>query len=626
MDSCGNVQTDTIVITNNAPINLDIGPDLIICEGDSVVFAVPGFETYQWWPPNGLSCTDCDTPIVSPDNSTTYSLVVQTADGCVAVDSIHITVITPGEVLEDSLTLCEGDTIFLDGNPVWQPGTYSQTFTSGTCTFEQIVYVSVENVVLTQETLELCTGDSIQLFGNWVTDAGLYNGTFSGFNGCDSTHLVDVEMLPVFFTSETMEICENDTASIFGVPQNTPGDYTMTFPAQNGCDSTHQITLEVMDTMLLQETEIICFGDSIFIFDQFEHQAGTYSLTTPLANDCDFTHIITLEVLDPLQVEFQMVPACENDATGEITATVSGGLPPYQFTWSGTNQNTSAIDGLQPGPYMLTVTDAHNCTIATSVTLTTVSIATVELITTPVTCFGDRDGTVTIFSTFDHLQFSLEGIIFQPEPLFENLPAGQYDLHVLDENDCLSILNFTITEPPELIVNLPDDLTLSLGDSVRVRSLINSTDSLAYQWSPTDNLSCTTCPEPFANPLFTALYGLTVTNENDCTASDEILITIEKTCEVFIPNAFSPNSDGINDLFYIQSSKDIREIRYFRIFDRWGEQVFGAENFPPNHPGYGWNGFFKGERMNAGVFVYVAEVECLDGHIELVAGDVALLR
>ncbi len=95
---------------------------------------------------------------------------------------------------------------------------------------------------------------------------------------------------------------------------------------------------------------------------------------------------------------------------------------------------------------------------------------------------------------------------------------------------------------------------------------------------------------------------------------------------MFIPNAFSPDADGINDYFTIYGGASARNIRILRIFDRWGELLFETADIPPNSEPLGWDGKFKGDELPSAVYTYYAEVEFIDGEVLQVKGDLTLLR
>jgi gliding motility-associated-like protein len=94
----------------------------------------------------------------------------------------------------------------------------------------------------------------------------------------------------------------------------------------------------------------------------------------------------------------------------------------------------------------------------------------------------------------------------------------------------------------------------------------------------------------------------------------------------FVPNIFSPNNDGINDVFYIQSNAQVTEVKSFRIYDRWGAVVFEDLNFLTNDPQHGWDGSYGGRELDPAVFVYAIVVETIDDRQLILKGDVALIR
>ena len=132
--------------------------------------------------------------------------------------------------------------------------------------------------------------------------------------------------------------------------------------------------------------------------------------------------------------------------------------------------------------------------------------------------------------------------------------------------------------------------------------------------------------EPWVRPDQTTSYSIQVINENGCVAEDMIQVRVSKDRLIFIPNVFTPNNDGTNDIFFIFGGKGVKEIKKFRVFNRWGEVMYELNNFQHNEPNLGWDGTFRGDALNPAVFVYLAEVEFIDGRIELYKGDVTLSK
>lgn len=147
------------------------------------------------------------------------------------------------------------------------------------------------------------------------------------------------------------------------------------------------------------------------------------------------------------------------------------------------------------------------------------------------------------------------------------------------------------------------------------------------QWTPAEGLSCTDCLAPLATPAMTTTYVLRYAYGNDCVDSTEITIT-RVSGEIVISNIFTPDGDGSNDYFYVQLPNNFDGIvKSMRIFDRWGNSIFIAENIAPNTPEAGWGGDFSGKELQPGVFVYTIEIQ-LNGeaNARILYGNVTLMK
>ena len=145
-------------------------------------------------------------------------------------------------------------------------------------------------------------------------------------------------------------------------------------------------------------------------------------------------------------------------------------------------------------------------------------------------------------------------------------------------------------------------------------------------WLPGENLSCDSCLITEVLASEEENYTLTIVHNNGCFATANLQVRIKPSPKVFIPNAFSPNGDGNNDFFTIFTNEEIEQIDEMLIFDRWGETVFRKNNFAPNNPAIGWDGRFKNELLNPGIFVYVVKLKTVTGEQQLFSGDVALIK
>ncbi|PJJ76535.1 gliding motility-associated-like protein [Thermoflavifilum aggregans] len=174
-------------------------------------------------------------------------------------------------------------------------------------------------------------------------------------------------------------------------------------------------------------------------------------------------------------------------------------------------------------------------------------------------------------------------------------------------------------------VQATGDQTLVVGSQVQLQAN-GSPDVVSYQWSPPDWLSCTDCANPVATPRGNITYRVVAANALGCVAIATTRIKlICSSGVVFIPNTFSPNGDQQNDIFYPRG-KGIQIVRYFRIFNRWGQLMFERDNFPIDDKSFGWDGTFKGAALPPDVYVYVTEMVCDNGEVFQLKGNVTLLR
>lgn len=137
-------------------------------------------------------------------------------------------------------------------------------------------------------------------------------------------------------------------------------------------------------------------------------------------------------------------------------------------------------------------------------------------------------------------------------------------------------------------------------------------------WSTGDTALTIAISEP-------GIYSLTI-NDAGCVSYDEVLVGFEGHRKLYIPNAFSPNDDGVNDIFKVYGDEAIQNIKSMSIFDRWGNQIYLQEDFIPTVNAKGWGGTFRGRVLESGVYLYAIVVEFTDGTTEIITGDVSLFR
>ena len=212
-------------------------------------------------------------------------------------------------------------------------------------------------------------------------------------------------------------------------------------------------------------------------------------------------------------------------------------------------------------------------------------------------------------------------------PLVFPVQTTDYTIIGYDDANCFTdtiIVKVTVRNTPTL--TLGGDLELATGETHQFNPVVTNGPIVSWLWTPVRWLSCDNCANPVATIYNDISYNLKVTNIYGCAARQTVKIkTMCKDAQVFIPNAFTPDGDGVNDIFMIRA-KGISNIRYLRIFNRWGELVFERTDFPPNSKAYAWNGKIRGIQGPPDVFVYTAEVVCSNGTGYFYKGNVSILK
>ncbi len=367
--------------------------------------------------------------------------------------------------------------------------------------------------------------------------------------------------------------------------------------------------------------------------------AGTYFLfgTNP-ANNCP--NVVSVIVsTDQASPTANAGAPFTLDCAGE-TAPLNGsgsGAPSLAYLWasqdghfvSGVNSPNPLID--KAGTYVLSVTNpANGCTDTDEVTIVPeVPVAYASVIQP--SC-QDEQGAVLVDSVTGlsaPILYSLNNS--QPGSLsqFGNLAPGTYTLQVQGGNGCSASATVTVDVPTLVQVTLAPKATIGLGHSYLLDPglNINATEIASVTWTPSAGLECDTCLSTVAQPSSTTQYQVLVVSDKGCEARGSLLLTVDKTRKIYAPNIFSPDDDGKNDVFTIFADPfSVVKIKSLQVYSRWGEEVFEQINFTAGDTNKGWDGTFKGQKLNPAVFVWQAVVEFVDGKEELFTGDVTLQR
>ena len=286
--------------------------------------------------------------------------------------------------------------------------------------------------------------------------------------------------------------------------------------------------------------------------------------------------------------------------------------------------DSPSLSALGAGVYPVTVTSQDGCALELVATVTEYSFPAFSLLIEDVSCFGQNDGAITIVSGQAGLRFGLNAPPTDTSHQFGMLESGTHILYIEDSIGCIFEEPITLQEPQPLSISLPEEIEAALGDSVLLSAGSALPSGSTFAWQPPDGLSCTDCSAPLAAPGENTVYQLIVTSVEGCRAEAEVLVLIDRTTKVYIPNAFSPNEDGRNDTFR-PYAKGNWAVRSFSVFSRWGNLVF-EENEKPVEAVEGWDGNVKGNPMPQGIYTYLLEAEAPDGKVEQFSGEVLLIR
>lgn len=653
---------DSTIVTQNALPNVTTNPDATICEGQTISLTANAAASYVW-----SNNATTDTLTVAPITTTVYVVTGTDTNGCSNTDSVVIT------VLDTSITnlysaICLGDSIFAGGAWRQVAGQYMDRYAKvNGCDSIVITALTVLTSPFIVIDTAICFGESVFGGGSLQTAPGTYYDTLQTINGCDSfvTTTLSVDTLDSWTVTATPDtVCFGISATLVasggnsyawsttatGSSINVTPNATTTYWVDiflGACTQRDSVKVTVNQLPLIDITgdSIICPEDTATLTATagtsylwgggqttqtlMASLGGIYTVSVTDANNCVGAAQYTLANYPAVSfLPTVTTPKCFEGTDGAIALLNISGVGPFTFRWAH-GANTSSIINLGAGMYSVQIIDANGCEQLLDINITQPDKLSINsYIAANVTCTGYRDGQINmeVVGGTGTYGYSIDGgSTFSPTPLFDALPEGYYNLYVKDQNGCADSITtpIFIEEPDPISVSaIPDSTYLIFGQSVALTTTVssNAVPPYIYNWTPKDGLDCSDCPNPIALPLAPTNYVIEVTDDIGCIAQDMINVYVDVTRRIlYVPNAFSPNNDGINDEFkvYALGVKDIN----IKVFDRWGELVFKTENI-----NQGWDGTFSGKLMYPQVFVYSVEITFLDGYHKIAKGSITIIR
>lgn len=363
--------------------------------------------------------------------------------------------------------------------------------------------------------------------------------------------------------------------------------------------------------------------------------AGQYELEVQDANQCLSTKTIILADAPRFEVNISTLKPirCHSIPEAQLYGTIIGGIPPHTIYWNNnTSPNqTATISDLGAGAHIVNVTDALMCQAADTIILTAPNPLVIdELRVSSPACMGTNDGSITVSASggvIDPTQpymYAFGANAFQSSNSISQLGSGSVALRVRDAIGCIRDTSVSIAEGKKLLTELKDTFHTLIGNTISINPnlVFNSTtsesDISSILWAPSAGLSCTDCLATSANTFRSAVYYLSIPYGKNCLHTDTVQIIVSSPKDVYIPSAFSPNGDSINDQWSVYG-QNISSLET-EIYSKRGELLSSQRGLNPS-----WDGRFKGTICQIGAYLYIVKVRFLNGEKREYRGQLNLV-
>lgn len=368
-------------------------------------------------------------------------------------------------------------------------------------------------------------------------------------------------------------------------------------------------------------------------FDSLE--AGTYRVSVTTESGCTVTEEFNITEPEELVVtDIEIIPNdCFGEEKGSIQFNVLGGITNYSYSWSN-NATEPNLQNIRQGTYTVTVTDGNNCTTEETFLVESPDSLIENIVAEATSCLDTEDGRLELnpIGGTPPYMYSLDGNRFQPSNRFIGLSAGTYTTYIRDSKGCMVETPNTAINPGDVILLEIDAETeeLAIGDSTILTAISSSEEGgiqLSWSSNSSESFSCLdeNCASILIKPQSSTKFEVYAIDDAGCEAEASLFLRLSNPKKVFVPTGFSPNNDGFNDVLLVHGQSNIR-VNYFRIYDRWGEEIFAANDFSVNDPAIYWDGTFRGQRLNSSVFTWIMEVEYIDQQREIFKGNTTLFK
>lgn len=360
--------------------------------------------------------------------------------------------------------------------------------------------------------------------------------------------------------------------------------------------------------------------------------AGTYSVTLAAVNSTGCTdsdtrtiYVRPLPVVDAgIDTTICRFANYTLNATGAVTYTWS---PAGTLSCTGCTSPVAKPDSLTT--YYVTGQTAFGCSGIDSVRINVKQPFKITVTKNDTICAGESislKASGTQFYQWSPASWldntNINNPVAKPDSSVTYQVIGSDDRNCFKDTGYVQIKVYPI---PTIQISNGRAISLSNGGSVKLVTK-SSADVTRWLWTPARWLDCSTCASPLSTPKENLVYTVQAYNDGNCMAKDDITITtICNNSNVYVPNTFSPNGDGMNDAFYPRGT-GIYTVKSFKVFTRWGQLLFQKNNFDANAASYGWDGTSDGKKMMPDVYVYLMEVICENNVVFPLKGNITLIQ
>lgn len=627
-------------------------------DGTATITATGGVApyTYTW-------STGDTTAALTGLGAGTFSVIVEDAGGC--SDTLSVTVVEPTEITATSAVQspsCGGNNGFATINPiggvpftagspyqyVWDDplsqtnqtaanlsaAIYNVTVTdsigcfevfqvivndsgSGAITVDAVTPISCPGVCDGAIDISVAAGSPAFTY-NWAGPsgfvdssedvdslcAGTYSVTVTGSAGCQSFEIINLpDPTPLVFASFDVvnPSCGGDTNGQV-TAHVTGGNQPLTF-TWSGSTTTDSVAAGLA--------------------------AGLLNVTVTDANGCSQVDSVTLTEPLPIVVSIDAITdaTCTNSNDGAVQISVAGGSTPYTYVWTNLDNSSSAgstqdLSNVLPANYQLVLTDSAGCsttqnfTVNATVTVsatapadTTLCAATSNLILVG-SATTSAPGTVQWLDTSGAVVSTSDTLSIAP-----GTGTTQY-VYLVSVGLCTDADTVVVTQASSVVADAGSNVSIVAGGAATLGGSPTGPVSSSFSWTPSASLDNASSPNPSATPDSTTTYVVTVTSPEGCSDVDTVKVTVLDALEIV--NAFTPNGDGVNDLWIISILADYPNAKV-EVFNRWGQSLFQSDGYT-----IPWDGTFEGNDLPIGTYYFAIDLG--DPTTDPIIGTITIVR